>query len=444
MSLKLCAAALLVGVAIPAGARVRTPPPPPLVTAPLIMVSDPGIVAYYTRFGLRPIWFRGTTQPAAAAKLVEILRRAPFDGFAQGPQLAQTVEAAIARAASNQPADLAFADQTLSLAWVTYVDALRRPTTGMIYAYPSMRPQGTRADQILLTAAASTDLSAYLEATSRLNPIYAQIRDAGFAAAKVSGNLTPDPRLIANLDRARSIPAGGKFVMVDVAAQRLLMFENGQPIDSMKVVVGKNEYPTPMIASIIHYAAFNPYWDVPDHLIRQNIAPAVVKAGPSALKVKGYEVMSDWGEQATVVPAASVDWKAIAAGTKQVRLRQLPGTDNSLGKVKFPFPSGEGVYLHDTPHKEYFLKNVRTLSNGCIRLEDADRFARWLFGRSVSAPSTAPEQFVTLPQGMPIVVTYLTAQVNDGKLTYLTDFYGLDRPGATKVASTTKVASGSN
>ena len=274
-STKLIAAALLVGVASPGLTRARPAPPAPVAVAPLIMVSDPGVAAYYARFGQRPIWFRGSTAPAAA-HLAEILRRAPFDGFAAGPQLAQTVEAAVARAASNQPADLAFADQTLSLAWVTYVDALRRPTAGMIYAYASMKPQGVRADQILLTAAASTDLVAYMDATARLNPVYASIRDAAYETAKASGNLTPDPRLIANLDRARSIPASGKFVLVDVAAQRLLMFENGRPVDSMKVVVGKNEYPTPMIASIIHYAAYNPYWDVPDHLIRKNIAPAVV------------------------------------------------------------------------------------------------------------------------------------------------------------------------
>jgi murein L,D-transpeptidase YcbB/YkuD len=196
-----------------------------------------------------------------------------------------------------------------------------------------------------------------------------------------------------------------------------------------------NEYRTPMIASVIHYATFNPYWDVPHHLVRKTLAPAVIKFGPGALKAKGYEVMSDWTDKATVVPASEVDWKAVLAGTTQIRVRQLPGTENSMGKVKYPFPNGEGVYLHDTPHKEYFLKAQRALSNGCIRLEDATRFGRWLLGRDAVAPSPAPEQFVTLPQGMPIVVTYLTAQVSGQELTYVKDFYGLDGGSATKVAT---------
>ena len=204
------------------------------------------------------------------------------------------------------------------------------------------------------------------------------------------------------------------------------MYENGQPVDSMKVVVGTPETPTPMIGSVIHYLTLNPYWNVPPNLIRKTVAPAALKQGAAYLKPRGYEVMSDWTTDATVIPASEVDWKALASGEKQMRIRQLPGPGNSMGKMKVPFPSGVDIYLHDTPAREHFAKSVRQLSNGCIRLEDARRFGRWLMGSDPAARGTDPEQFVQIPRGVPIYLTYLTAQPEGGKLTYLNDIYGWD------------------
>ena len=157
--------------------------------------------------GSQPIWFRNGANYAAIAQLTAILQRAPFDGFAEGPQLAAQVQAAAAQAASGQPQDIANAERVLSSAWVQYVQAIKQPTTGMIYAYPVLQPQGARAEQILLTAAAAPSLEAYLASTSDVNSIYKQLRDTAWAEAQATGNLTPDPRLLANLDRVRSLPA---------------------------------------------------------------------------------------------------------------------------------------------------------------------------------------------------------------------------------------------
>ena len=150
----------------------------------------------------------------------------------------------------------------------------------------------------------------------------------------------------------------------------------------MKVIVGDKEklgLPTPMIASVIWYATFNPYWHVPDHLVRKTLAPHVVNDGEKYLKANGYEVVSDWAAT-EILPASSVDWKAAAAGTVHVKIRQLPGPTNSMGKLKFNFANPEGIYLHDTPTKSKFALSNRALSNGCIRLEDAQRLGRWLLG----------------------------------------------------------------
>jgi murein L,D-transpeptidase YcbB/YkuD len=433
------AAVAFVPAAASAAQSVEATPAAPAVAAPGATLSALSAVStFYNQY--RPtIWFKGGTAAPAAAQLVTILRRAPIEGLSFGPQVADQVEAALRRAASGAPADIANAEQTLSAALVTYVQALKRPTPGMIYAYSVLSPQGNRADQILLTAAAAPSLEVYLSATSNINPIYASIRDAAWREAQAAGNLTPDPRLLANLERARTLPAKGKFALVDSASQRLLMYENGQVVDSMKVVVGDKDklgLPTPLIASIMHYMTFNPYWNVPHHLVQKIVAPGYLKQGGAKyLKARGYEVVSGWTDDATVLDPATIDWKAVQAGEKKIRVRTLPGPNNSMGKMKFPFPNGEDIFLHDTPAREHFAKAQRTISNGCVRLEDAKRFARWLLGREPVAPSAETEVRVQLPAGVPIYLTYLTAQPTETGLTYLKDVYDWDRPSTQQFAA---------
>ena len=426
-----CATALLqVGISGAATAQ------PAALGSPIQSASLPSagaVTAFYSRWST-PIWFRGGAVNPAAGRLVSILKRAQFDGLASGPQLASQVEAAIARASTGSPAEVTAAEQMLSAAWVLYVQALKRPAPNTIYAYSVLAPQNSRADQILLTAAAAPSLEAHLQSVSNVNSTYAQIREAAWQQAQATGT-GPEPRLLANLERARVLPAGGRYLVVDSATQRLTMYENGQPVDSMKVVVGMKSMPTPMIASMIHYVTFNPYWNVPHHLVRKTVAPNVLKQGMGYLKSRGYEVMADWTEEAAVLPPDSVDWKAVAAGKTQIRVRQKPGPGNSMGDMKFRFPSGEDIYLHDTPTREYFAKSQRTLSNGCVRLEDAKRLARWLLGREPVAPSSDPEIRVQIPQGVPVFLTYLTAQPSSAGVTYLADVYGWDQPAGQKVAS---------
>jgi murein L,D-transpeptidase YcbB/YkuD len=145
--------------------------------------------------------------------------------------------------------------------------------------------------------------------------------------------------------------------------------------------------------------------------------------------------MSDWSENATVIPASQIDWKGVAAGTVHIRVRQKPGPDNFMGNLKFPFANPQDIFLHDSPEKELFAKSDRMLSNGCIRLEDAQRFGRWALGHDPVAHNGDAEEFEKLPQGIPIYVTYITAQTNNGQLTFVKDAYGWDPSSTTRVAA---------
>ncbi len=394
--------------------------------------------AFYSTWRYAPIWFNGQAAKPAAQQLMQILNRAPADGVAFGPQLAAQVQSALQRAASGDPAAITAAERTLSAAWVMYVQSLKRQTPGMIYAYDVLKPQGTRADQVLLSASGAPSLEQHLRTVSNVNSIYAPIRDVEWARMQSVGSAAPDPRVVANLDRVRSLPARGKFAVVDSATQRLLMFENGVVVDSMKVVVGdkkKLDLPTPMIASIMYYVVHNPYWNVPHHLVRKTVAPNVLSQGVGYLKARGYEVMKDWSSDSVALDPKSIDWKAVKAGTIEVRVRQKPSGENSMGDLKFPFNNPEDIFLHDTPVRSYFQLASRDKSNGCVRLEDARRYAKWLLGHEPVRPNDGAEQFEQMRQGVPVYTTYITAQPQNGQMTFVQDIYGWDPAGGTQVAS---------
>jgi L,D-transpeptidase YcbB len=224
------------------------------------------------------------------------------------------------------------------------------------------------------------------------------------ALGPIEGSVVP--QLYVDSLAGAQIPARGPYVLVDAASARLYMIDDGQVQDSMRVIVGKPDSPTPALKDVIYYETLNPYWHVTPDLTRSLIAANVLKLGPSYLSQHGYQVVSDFSHDAQVIAADSVDWKAVAAGNAHVHVRELPGPANSLGHFKFDLPNGDGIYLHDTPRKDLFAQDERDLSHGCVRLEDAPRLARWLLGKDPPPPS-APEQNILLPHPVPITISYL-------------------------------------
>lgn len=219
----------------------------------------------------------------------------------------------------------------------------------------------------------------------------------------VAGTIVP--QLYVDALPGAQIPVNGRYVLVDANSARLYMIEDGRVQDSMKVIVGKPETPTPALKSTLNYETLNPYWHVTREVAQQVIAPRVLKEGDAYLNKQGYEVVSSFGDPHLLSPD-EVDWKGVAAGTVMVKVRQKPGPANSLGQFKFDIPYSDGIYLHDTPKKELFAQEKRDLSHGCVRLEDAPKLARWLLGRDPPAV-TAPEQHVRIPNPVPITISYL-------------------------------------
>ena len=364
---------------------------------------------------------------SAAQDLVALLEGSKTDGLDPDRYGVATLRKALGEAWGGNSKASRRADIMLSQAFVAYAaDLMQDPGVGIIYVDAQLKPRAPAPRVLLDQAAAAPSLADYVRRLGWMNPMYGELRQA--LVGKTYASDHERQLLEVNLERARTLPGGKRrYVLVNTAAQRLTMYDNGREVDSMRVVVGKTKYPTPMMTAFIRYAVLNPYWNSPPDLTAERIAPSVLKQGVKFLDAKGYQVLSDWGDSPTVVDPTTVDWKSVAEGKSELRVRQLPGDENAMGRIKFMFPNAEGIWLHDTPEKELLNEAARLYSGGCVRLEDAPRLGEWLFGRRLEPEGSAPEQPVPLAMPVPVYISYLTAIPSGGSIGYFEDIYGRDK-----------------
>jgi murein L,D-transpeptidase YcbB/YkuD len=398
---------------------------------------DSEIADFYRSRGGAPLWL-APGAGNAAPQLIQLLATSQADHLNPRRYNVRALEGALADARSGNPSAVQRAEVMLSSAFLTYArDMKRDPGVGIIYVDKELQPQPPSAGELLNAAAHAPSLGDYVSQMGWMNPIYAKLRQA--IASHLYSNAYQARLLSLNLERARALPSGnGRFVIVNPPAARLYMYENGQVVDSMRVVAGRTDpvAQTPMMNAFIRYVALNPYWNSPPDITSRKLAPTILKEGRSYFTKRGYDLVDQFGPNAHVLDPMSVDWHAVAAGRLQVKLRQRPGPANSMGKMKFMFPNSEGIWLHDTPEKEKIEDAARLESNGCVRLEDAARFARWLFnGRPPRTQGAKPEQKVDLPQPVPLYITYLTAVPSGTSIVYFDDFYGKDRADGRRFAA---------
>ena len=195
----------------------------------------------------------------------------------------------------------------------------------------------------------------------------------------------------------------------------ILYVKNGKDkVFDMNVVVGKEGHTTTIFTGNLNQVIFSPYWNVPPSIVTKEILPAIEK-NPDYLAAQNMEIVKQYG----AIPV----------------IRQLPGTKNALGKVKFLFPNSFNIYFHDTPSKSLFSKDKRAYSHGCIRLSDPQKLAEyllegtsWTKDKIEEAMNSGEEQTVMLKKPVPVLITYYTAWVDDaGLLHFAEDIYDHDR-----------------
>jgi murein L,D-transpeptidase YcbB/YkuD len=422
--------------ATPKKAVAKAPQPKPEVKPPVDVSAitreiqdraSGSLKRFYAARAFAPLWAQQGNIGPEAAVFLDYLRSADLDGLNPSSYNVDDLRDAIEDARAGDPDAIAYAELRLSNALARYVRDLRKPgPTEMIYADDRLKPKKLRPEAILAAASAPPSFSDYITNMQWMSVHYLRMRKL-LALAQQSGS-TPEEiaRIRVNLERARPLPGPWTYhIVVDAASARLWYYQGGKQQGTMRIVVGAFETQTPMLAGMVQWAILNPYWNVPDYLAQKKIAPKILEG--RTLDSMRMEALSDWSSSARTLDASTINWEAVASGTEEVRLRQLPGGANSMGKVKFLFPNDEGIYLHDTPDKSLFTKKDRHLSNGCIRLEDAASLGKWLLGKPLgAAASDEPEQATPLPRPVPVYLTYFTVTQTKTGFAFLDDIYKRD------------------
>jgi len=240
-------------------------------------------------------------------------------------------------------------------------------------------------------------------------------------------------QLRVNLERIRWVfrDLNGEFVVVNIAGYGAAYFVDGEIRWRSRAIVGRPYRQTPVFKDALSYIELNPTWTVPPTILRNDILPKL-RQNPAYLREKKLRVVDPNGGP---VSAAGIDWRKVSASNFRYYLRQDPGPDNALGRIKFMFPNAHAVYLHDTPARELFRQSERTFSSGCIRIENPLALAelllrdpaRWNQASLQAAIDTGETRRVNLPRKVPIMLLYLTAFPDQaGHVQFRRDVYKRD------------------
>lgn len=236
-------------------------------------------------------------------------------------------------------------------------------------------------------------------------------------------------QIVANLERWRWFPRdmGDHYIIINIPGYYLRVIKDGDTIERKRIVVGKSTRKTPILSSTFNNIVFNPTWTVPPTIIREDLVP-------DATNNRGYfaaRSITIYNSKGQVVDPQKWNPK----NPRAYRYVQAPGYYNSLGVVKFNFPNNYTVYLHDTNHREYFGKQYRSLSSGCVRVEDPLPLAQYMLNDSIEWPrekidtlvATKKTKTIALKQKIRLHQLYWTAWMErNGEIEFRPDIYKLD------------------
>ena len=235
-----------------------------------------------------------------------------------------------------------------------------------------------------------------------------------------------------NLERVRWVFRNleDRFLLVNIARFRVLLIEDRQISWSTRAVVGRPFRQTPVFKARMTYLEFNPTWTVPPTILREDLLPEI-RRDATTLQRKNMIVLDRQGRH---IDPAEIDWASVSARGFPYMIRQQPGPDNALGRVKFMFPNPYHVYMHDTPARQLFARAERAFSSGCIRLEQPFELVRillaggeWDDAAIERVLASGRTRVVNLPQPISVLMLYGTVVPEDGQVHFAADVYGRDK-----------------
>ena len=389
------------------------------------------VEAFYRARNFTPLWVNAAGALPSTRIAVDFLHGVAADGLDPKDYPTPTF-------ADLDPTQLAVDELTLTNSIATFV---RHASTGRI-AFSRVSGsiyfdlKSPDLQQVLEIIASSYDFAATLDSFNPQQPQYKELKAALARARKrpdadetkiqrahQNGDSQSSAKvgdILANMERWRWLPRdlGTAYVMVNIPDYTLTVVNGGKSVWSTRIVVGQpGKHATPLLAETMKDITFNPTWNVPPSIIRNEYLPALAR-DPTALARIGLRIGRN--------------------SDGSIRIYQPPSDRNALGRVRFNFPNQFLVYQHDTPDKYLFSKLVRAYSHGCMRVEYPDKYAETLL--SISQPEEGytvqrlhslygkGERNINLNKPVPVYLTYQTAFIDDsGKMKTRADIYGLDK-----------------
>ncbi|HIM94506.1 MAG TPA: hypothetical protein EYM49_05655 [Campylobacterales bacterium] len=245
--------------------------------------------------------------------------------------------------------------------------------------------------------------------------------------------------VLLNIDRIKWLPreSSNRYIIVNIPEYQLRYIENHREVKKLKVIVGDTKHPTPIFSNKISYIVLNPYWKVPEGIVKREIVPSMIK-NPNYITKQGLEAHETWDENSSIMPLDTIVWSDYLEKEKKFpyRLMQPPGPRNALGKIKFKFPNRFAVYLHDTPTKKLFKRKHRAFSHGCVRLSQPRSLLEIISKSDANIDLLKSKQVllgkkktqINVENKIPIHLIYLTAGVDiRNNLIFRYDIYKYDR-----------------
>jgi murein L,D-transpeptidase YcbB/YkuD len=239
------------------------------------------------------------------------------------------------------------------------------------------------------------------------------------------------------LEQIRWLPSdlGSPRVFINQPAYMASYIEGGEAKLTTRVVIGLPSNQTSFFYDEIEQVDYNPYWGVPRSILVNEMLPRLLR-DPGYLDRAGYEVTDGKGRR---IPSSSVNWGAYGSNIPY-DVRQTPSEANALGELKILFPNKHAIYMHDTPSKSLFERDMRAFSHGCIRLADPRGMAAAVLGTSreyVAGKISQGHSSEKVTRKIPVYVSYFTAWPDlSGKVGYFADVYDRDARLKTAIEKT--------
>lgn len=252
-------------------------------------------------------------------------------------------------------------------------------------------------------------------------------------AMNVSANSRAQQIKVA-LERRRWMPPslGQRHLFINLANYQLKAVENGKEKLLMRVIVGRKSRQTPSFSSEMNHIVINPYWNVPRKLAVKDLLPKQ-QDDLNYFYLRGIRIFSRDGNKKTELDPYSIDWRSLNKNNFPYTLRQDPGEQNALGRIKFLFPNDWAIYLHDTNHRSLFKETMRSLSSGCIRVEDPIALANFSLANNLQKNTiigmieNKKNRGRRISDTLPIYAAYFTVWLNDNEINFSPDIYQRDK-----------------